>query len=371
MTMQVPDNSRRPRLQDLGIRIGRFRPGSLNAITDVAGVAVGHETIVEGEGKLQVGKGPVRTGVTSILPHTGNLIERPVEAACSIFNGAGTSAGITLLEEFGQIETPILLTSTLSVGAVFDALARWVVKNQLSEHAGKPWFNPLVGETDDSFLNDVHGFHVQAEHVYTAIDSAREGLLPTEGCVGAGTGIRTCGFKSGIGTSSRLVGIEGVEYAIGALVQSNFYGSLRIDGIPVGQALGVEELFGNGGEGSLMAVIATDLPLDSRQLKRLATRGALGMGRAGAQGSHSSGDYFIAFSTTCRKGRNAESGLYECKRIAEEKNLSTAFEAAADVVEEAIINSILKAVTMSGRDNNTVEAIDIGKLENILTSEKG
>lgn len=369
--MPILDNSHRPRLAELGVRIGRFRRGPLNAITDVSGVAVGHETIIEGEGRLVVGKGPVRTGVTAILPHTGNLLVNPVEAACSIFNGAGTSAGITLLEEFGLIETPILLTNTLSVGAAFDALARWVVDNHLDEKTSKPWFNPLVGETDDSFLNDAHGFHVHAEHVVAAIDNASADSLPAEGCAGAGTGIRTCGFKAGIGTASRVIEVGGTEYSVGALVQSNFYGSLRVDGIPVGKMLGVEELFGRGGEGSLMAVIATDLPLDSRQLKRLAARGALGMGRAGAQGSHSSGDYFIAFSTTCREWQTAEGGLIKCKRIAEESNLTLAFEAAADIVEEAILNSILKSVTVCGRDNNTVKEIDIGMLEKALAGGKG
>ena len=203
----APDNSHRPRLQDLGLTIGQFARGKLNAVTDVAGVKVGHATLWYGEGPLEPGKGPVRTGVTAILPHSGNTLDAPVEAGCHVFNAAGTTAGLSLLEEYGQIETPILLTSTLAVGTAYHALVRYVLENFCRGPDHKSWFNPLVGETDDSYLNDSHGLHLQPEHVVEAIRSAAGGPV-AEGAVGAGTGTRTCGFKSGIGTSSRLVRID-------------------------------------------------------------------------------------------------------------------------------------------------------------------
>jgi len=364
----APDNSHRPRLHELGMAIGRFPAGKLNAVTDVAGVRVGHATLWRGEGPLKPGQGPVRTGVTAILPHPGNTLAKPVEAGCHVFNGAGTTAGLSLLEEYGRIETPVLLTSTLAVGTAYEALVRYVVENWCPGQSGAQWFNPLVGETDDSYLNDSHGLHLRFEHVQQAISSAAGGPV-AEGAVGAGTGIRTCGFKSGIGTSSRLVRLDQKTFTIGALVQSNFPGSLLIDGAPAGRELGVEDrLDGALPEGSLMAVLATDLPLSARQLKRLAARGVLGMARTGAYGGHSSGDYFIAFSTTYRENPPENHGVFRQARIlADDKFLTPAFAAAAEAVEEAILNSIFKAVSVTGRDNHTVEAIDVEKAVEILS----
>ena len=365
-TSPAPDNSHRPRLRDLGLPVGQFPPGALNAVTDVAGVKAGHATLLHGEGPLKTGKGPVRTGVTAILPHAGNTLKEPVEAGCHVFNGAGTTAGLSLLEEYGQIETPVLLTSTLAVGTACEALVRYVVKEWRDTAKQAGWFNPLVGETDDSFLSDAHGLHLREKHVLEAIRSAHGGPV-AEGVVGAGTGIRTCGFKAGIGTSSRLVRIGEQAFTVGVLVQSNFLGSLTVDGIPVGRELGVvSELGGGAKEGSLMAILATDLPLSARQLKRLAARGVLGMARTGAYGGHSSGDYFIAFSTTYRENQAASSGPFCRATLTDDKYLTPVFAAAVEAVEEAILNSIFKAVTVTGRDGNTAKAIDVDKAKEIL-----
>jgi D-aminopeptidase len=338
-------------------------PGQLNSITDVKGVRVGHATLISGEGALRIGHGPVRTGVTAILPHAGNTIREPVEASVSVFNGAGTTTGLSLIEEFGLIDTPICLTNTMSVGGVYDALARYVTENFIDGPDDRSWFSPVVGETDDSFLNDSHGFHVGREHVWHAIESASSETV-AEGVVGAGTGISTCSFKSGIGTSSRRVELDGQTYTVGTLVQSNFLGSLVIDGVPVGKEIASRgEVNSPQNDGSLMVVLATDCPLNSRQLRRLAARGALGMARTGAKGGHSSGDYFIAFSVTCRSaGEKDRKALVESVRLEDENLMNPFLVASAEVVEEAILNSLLKAVTVVGRDGNTSRAIDLDEM---------
>jgi len=359
----VPENSHRPRCREIGLAPGSMSPGPLNSITDVEGVKVGHATLFRGEGALKIGEGPVRTGVTAILPHGGNTIQEPVEASAFVFNGAGTTTGLSLIEEFGLIDTPICLTNTLSVGSVYDALARFVATNFIDGPDDKSWFNPVVGETDDSFLNDSHGFHVEKGHVWQAIQSASSSTI-AEGVVGAGTGTSTCSFKSGIGTSSRIVELDGQTYIVGTLVQSNFLGSLVVDGVPVGreiEAIGAKNR--RSSDGSLMVIIATDCPLNSRQLKRLATRGALGMARTGAKAAHSSGDNFIAFSTTCRATRKGnERVLVPSIRLEDENFLNPFLVASAEVVEEAILNSLLKAVTVIGRDGNTSGAIDLDEM---------
>ncbi len=362
-----PDNSHRLRVRELGVEIGPFPPGPANAITDVKGIKVGQVTLWKGEGKLVPGKGPVRTGITAVVPHGGNLLCAPVEGACHVFNGAGTTAGLSFLEEYGRIETPVLLTSTLAVGKAFDALVRYVVKKYIENPEENNWFNPLVGETDDSFLNDSHGLHLRAEHVFQAIDTAEGGPV-AEGAVGAGVGIRTCGFKAGIGTSSRMIAVGGRRFTVGSLVQSNFPGTLRVDGSPLGKELGVVAQMDDCPQGgSLMVITATDLPLNSRQLKRLAARGVLGMARTGAVGSHSSGDYFIAFSTTYRQENPADGEPFRKSEILlGDEYLTPVFAAAADAVEEAILNSIFKAVTVVGRDANRAEAIDIDKAMEVL-----
>jgi D-aminopeptidase len=372
--------STRPRARDIGIRIGEFNPGPFNAITDVEGVRVGHTTLIEGHGALKIGVGPIRTGVTAILPHPGNLIDEPVEAAHFVFNGAGTTSGLPLIDEFGQIETPILLTNTFSVGAVYDAVTRYLIRTAFEGGRNPRWFSPTVGETYDGELNDAAGLHIRAEHVFAAIENAAGGSV-AEGNVGAGTGTRACGFKAGIGTSSRCVSTGGKEWRVGALVQSNFGGELVIGGVPIGKIMKTMQPplpppFERGKpsasqtDGSIMVILATDAPLSSRQLSRLAKRGTLGLGRAGADASHGSGDYFIAFSTTYRQrvltGLTADLAVF----LEEESRLNSLFRATADAVEEAILNSFFKAESMRGRDDRIAPALPVDRVIRILSDHR-
>jgi len=354
----------RPRARGIGIRIGDFVPGPVNTITDIQGVLVGHTTLIKGHGALEIGKGPIRTGVTAILPHPRNLIDEPVEAAHFVFNGAGTTSGLSLIDEFGQIETPILLTNTFSVGAVYDAVTRYLIKTAFNGGKNPRWFNPTVGETYDGGLNDAAGLHIKTEHVFAAIENARSGNV-AEGNVGAGTGTSACGFKAGIGTSSRRVKINGKSWTTGALVQSNFGGSLVIDGIPVGKILRDTDL-SQQDDGSIMVILATDAPLSSRQLYRLAKRGTLGLARVGSDGGHGSGDYFITFSTSYRQC--FATGITEdlADFVRSESSLNPLFRATADAVEEAILNSLFKAETMTGKDGRTVLALPVDQVVDIL-----
>ena len=226
----------RPRAREMGVRIGSYDTGTHNAITDVPGVRVGHTTLIEGDGPLVIGRGPVRTGATAVLPHTGNLIRGPVEAAHYVFNGAGTTAGLSLIDEFGQIETPIVLTSTFGVGAAYDAVTRYMFRTAFAEGENPRWFSPTVGETFDGGLNDAAGLHVREEHIVAAIESASGGPI-AEGSVGAGTGTSCCGYKGGIGVSSRVVSVGDASHTVGVLVQSNFGGDLVVDGVRVGRLL--------------------------------------------------------------------------------------------------------------------------------------
>jgi len=291
----------RRRARNLGIPLGRYRPGRWNAITDVGGVKVGHSTLIRGSGRLVVGQGPVRTGVTVILPDAENLFEERVVGGAFILNGAGEVSGITQVMEWGLIETPILLTNTLSVGAVTDATVKWMVERFPGIGDTHDVILPLVGECDDSWLNDVAGRHVGELQVREAIASASSGPV-AEGSVGGGTGMITCDFKSGIGTSSRKLREAEGGFTVGVLVMSNFgqMHQLRIAGLPVGEAL--RERYAqtptrHGSYGSLIAVVATDAPLTSHQLSRLAKRGALAVGRVGSTARHGSGEIFLAFST--------------------------------------------------------------------------
>jgi len=356
--------SNRPRAREIGIQIGEFTPGDFNAITDVQGVLVGHTTLIEGHGALEVGKGPIRTGVTAILPHPRNLIDEPVEAAHFVFNGAGTTTGLSLIDEFGRIETPVLLTNTFSVGAVYDAVTRYLIKTVFDGGRKTRWFNPTVGETYDGGLNDAAGLHIKSEHVFAAIENAKSGDV-AEGNVGAGTGTSACGFKAGIGTSSRNVEIADSTWTVGALVQSNFGGNLVIDGVPVGKLLRDEHLSDQTG-GSIMVILATDVPLASRQLHRLAKRGTLGLARAGSDGGHGSGDYFIAFSTSYRQCITAGVTADLVTFVQDESLLNPLFRATADAVEEAILNSLFKAETMTGKDGRTIQSLPIDQVVHIL-----
>jgi D-aminopeptidase len=328
----------------------------------VPGVRVGHVTLIQGEGPLRIGEGPVRTGVTAILPPGDAWYEEPVEAGQFVFNGAGTTAGLSLIDEFGRIETPILLTNTLSVGTAYEGIVRYMIEHIFRNRGHVPWFSPTVGETSDAGLNDIGGLHVRPEHAMEAIENADSGPV-AEGNVGGGTGMCALGYKGGIGTSSRSVDIAGDEGTLGVLVQANFGGRLTVDGIPMSGLCQEADTPDRRG-GSIMIIVATDLPLSSRLLNRVAKRATLGMARAGSSGGHGSGDYVIAFSTTRRT-----SGAMQKARQALAENegaVDIAFQAAADATEEAILNAVFRAETMVGRDGKTVEALPIDRAKALI-----
>lgn len=329
----------RPRARDLGLRLGTLPPGPLNAITDVTGVRVGHTTVIEGDN--------VRTGVTAILPHAGNLFRDKVPAAIVVANGFGKLVGSTQVNELGEIETPILLTSTLNVPRVADALLDYMLSLPGNENVRS--VNPVVGETNDGYLNDIRGRHVTREHVLAAIRNAHEGPVE-EGAVGAGTGTVAFGFKGGIGTASRKAG----AYTVGVLVQTNFGGELTIAGVPVGRELRTGGSGGGSADGSIIMVVATDAPVDARNLRRMANRAVWGLARTGSTGSNGSGDYAIAFSTV----RNPA-------RLVTNDEMSPLFVAVIEATEEAIYNSLFKAVTVTG-NGHTVEALPIERTRGLL-----
>lgn len=351
----------RPRARELGIHPGIYDPGPNNAITDVAGVQVGQVTIVKGEN--------VRTGVTAILPHAGNIFQDKVAGAVFVYNAFGKLVGSTQVNELGQIETPIVLTNTLSVWDAAAAVANWTLAQPGNAEVRS--VNPVVGETNDGWLNDIRGFHVTQEDVKRSLREARGGPVE-EGSVGAGEGTIAFGWKGGIGTSSRHLPEKEGGFTLGVLVQANFGGRLTIAGVPVwkelqpSQALSrnFDSLSGNQADGSCMIVIATDAPLDARQLRRLAARAFLGMARAGSTGSNGSGDFAIAFSTTNRIAFGAGRG--SALSLLGEDALSPLFEAVVDATEEAIDNALLKAQTVRGRDGHVAEAIPIDRLRRIL-----
>jgi D-aminopeptidase len=342
----------RPRARELGIRPGIYEPGPLNAITDVPGVRVGQVTIVEGD--------DVRTGVTAILPHSGNLFREKVAAAVYVYNAFGKLVGATQVNELGQLETPILLTNTLSVWDAAAAMVDWMLARPGNENVGS--INPVVGETNDGGLNDIRGRHVKAEHVRRALDGAKDGPVE-EGAVGAGTGTIALGWKGGIGTSSRRLGASAGNYTVGVLVQTNFGGRLTLAGVPVWRELAPASAHANSG-GSCMIVVATDAPLDARQLRRLAARAIFGLARAGSSGSPGSGDYVIAFSTANRLA--AGSAPSAPVALLREDNLSPLFEVVIEATEEAIDNSLLRATTVRGRGGRVSEAIPIDRLRELL-----
>jgi D-aminopeptidase len=339
----------RPRARDLGLHPGRFEPGRWNALTDVAGVRVGHVTLVVGD--------EVRTGVTAIIPHGGNLFRDKVAGAVYVFNAFGKLVGSTQVQELGEIETPIVLTNTLSVWDAARGVVDWTLRQPGNEDVRS--VNPVVGETNDGWLNDIRGRHVRPEHVLEALEAAREGPFAL-GSVGAGTGTMALGWKGGIGTSSRRLGPGDGGFTLGVLVQSNFGGDLTLDGVPVGRELEPPPRPDAGG--SCMMVVGTDAPLDARQLRRLAARAIYGMARVGASGSHGSGDYVIAFSTTRRLGPEAPPP----PPPVDDARLSPLFEAVAEAAEEAIIDSLLQATTVHGRDGHTAAALPIEPLRELL-----
>jgi D-aminopeptidase len=353
----------RPHARELGIHPGIYDPGPNNAITDVAGVQVGQVTIVKGEN--------VRTGVTAILPHAGNLFQDKVAGAVYVYNAFGKLVGSTQVMELGQIETPIVLTNTLSVWDAAAAVASWTLAQPGNEEVRS--VNPVVGETNDGWLNDIRGFHVAAEDVKRALREARGGPVE-EGSVGAGEGTIAFGWKGGIGTSSRHLPEKEGGFTIGVLVQANFGGRLTIAGVPIWKQLHPSEPLSrnsnsparNEADGSCMIVVATDAPLDARQLRRLAARAFIGMARDGWTGSNGSGDFAIAFSTTNRVAAGA--ARIPAISLLGEDALSPLFEAVADATEEAIDNALLKAQTVHGRDGHVAEAIPIARLQDLLRS---
>jgi D-aminopeptidase len=356
----------KPRARDLGVPFDG-KPGPLNAITDVKGVEVGYSTIISGEGKLVVGKGPVRTGVTAVFPKGKEFRDR-LFGAWYTLNGNGEMTGTTWLQESGYLVTPILITNTHSVGVVRDAMIEWNVKRGGNEGHSGDFSLPVVAETYDGFLNDIDGFHVKKEHVFQAMDNAASGAI-AEGNVGGGTGMICHGFKGGTGTSSRKLDEQLGGYTVGVLVQAN-YGArdlLRIAGVPVGKEItdlraerGVKE----DGAGSIIVVVATDAPLLPHQLKRLATRVPLGIAMVGGRGEDSSGDIFIAFSTANPEAAKT-TGLAQLTMLPNEQ-LNPLFRATAEATEEAIINALVAAETMTGRDGNKVYALAHDRLKEVL-----
>jgi D-aminopeptidase len=355
------------RARDLGVPFEGV-PGPLNAITDVAGVEVGYVTLISGEGKLQVGKGPVRTGVTAILPR-GKTDFFPCYAAWFTLNGNGEMTGTTWMEESGYLGSPILITNTHSVGVVRDAVIEWRIQHhqaQEGQYSGDVSL-PVVAETYDGFLNDINGFHVRKEHAFQAMDSAKAGPVQ-EGNVGGGTGMMALGFKGGTGTASRKVGEHG-EYTLGVLVQANFGRRqlLSIAGIPVGQEIkgfSYEQGQPKDGQGSIIAVLATDVPLLPHQLKRLAKRIALGVGKVGGRGENSSGDIFLAFSTA-RPEVDEKTGIATSKSVGNDAISALAW-ATVEATEEAIINALVAARTMTGINGNKAYGLPHQELKELL-----
>jgi D-aminopeptidase len=390
-----------PRARDLGIVVGEGTPGLLNAITDVAGVRVGHATIVEGEGPLVVGQGPVRTGVTVIDPHDGDIWTEPVFAGCHILNGNGDMTGLEWIREAGLLHSPIAVTNTHSVGIVRDTLIRHAVRTR--EPGAPYWSLPVVAETWDGRLSDIAGQHVQSSHVDAALADLRAGPV-AEGSVGGGTGMLCHEFKGGIGTASRVIPPRAGRWTVGVLVQANYgrRGLLRIDGVPVGEAipvaevpspwthprpgLALEEVQASGyqddddgwpapagqprREGSIVIVVGTDAPLLPHQCSRLAQRAGLGLARAGGLGATSSGDLFIAFATGNRglpAGELAprEHGVVDLRALVDTA-LDPLFEATVEATEEAIVNALVAAETMTGRDGIVAHRVPHDRLIDVM-----
>lgn len=373
---QSMNKENRPRAREIGLKIGILPTGNLNAITDVAGVTVGQTTIMRGDN--------IRTGVTAIVPHGGNLFREKIPGAVFVGNGFGKLAGSTQVNELGEIETPILLTSTLSVPKTADFVMDYMLALAGNEDVRS--INPLVAETNDGYLNDIRGRHITREDVFSAIKNAKGGAVE-EGTVGAGTGTVAFGFKGGIGTSSRKIPDVLGGYTVGVLVQTNYGGVLTIDGAPVGIELGryflknVLELpktssdnfkkktdTNDLADGSVIIVVATDAPLDYRQLKRLAARTMMGLARTGASATNGSGDYAIAFSTaqSVRIKPQSETQPVRKTEVLANEAMSPLFQAVIEATEEAVYNSLFRATSVTGVDKRTVEAIPLDKTVEIL-----
>jgi D-aminopeptidase len=359
----------RVRARALELPLGRFRPGKYNAITDVEGVLVGHTTIIRGEGRLRPGQGPVRTGVTAILPSHGNIFMERLHGGSFVLNGAGEVSGLTQVMEWGLLETPILLTNTMSVGAVSDAVARTMVERYPGIGDEHDVIIPVVGECDDSWLNDIAGVHVHEDHVRAAIAGAASGAV-AEGSVGGGTGMITCDFKAGIGTSSRKLPESHGGYTLGVLVNSNFgkMHNLRVGGLPLGEVL--EERFEKhhrrqDSYGSIIAVVATDAPLLPNQISRLCKRVGLGIGRVGSYAAHGSGEIVVGFSTANIIPRRTKKMVTKVKLLLDQR-LDPLYEAVMEATEEAILNAMCMAGPMTGINGHTCPALPLDEVRRFV-----
>lgn len=363
----------RARLRDLGAALGMLPPGPLNAITDVAGVRVGQVTLIKGEGALKPGEGPVRTGVTVIVPRE-DVWHKKVPAGAFVLNGTGEMTGLAWIAESGFLEYPIALTNTLNVPRVANGVMSWMIKQYPGIGITDDTLTPVVAECDDGRLNDIQGRHVSEQDVIRALDSAADGPV-AEGTVGAGTGMVSYGFKGGIGTASRRLPAEQGGYTVGVLVNAN-HGrreELTIAGAPVGRLYEREGarvgsaggVFAGSGEGSIIVVIATDAPLDSRQLGRVAKRAALGLARTGSTARHGSGDFFLAFSTGNTIPHYPEAPTFTLTHLADTR-LNPLFTATVEAAEEAILNALTMATTVVGRDGHRAEAISLARLRALL-----
>jgi D-aminopeptidase len=351
----IAQGQERKRARDYGIKIGVLPIGEYNSITDIAGVKVGHVTLKEGEN--------VRSGVTAIIPHPGNIFQEKVPAAIYVGNGFGKMAGITQVQELGNLETPIVLTNTLAVATSMNAVIKYTLLQAGNEDVQS--VNSLVGETNDGFLNDIRGMHVKEGHVLEAIQKANDGMVP-EGNVGAGTGTVAFGFKGGIGTSSRKLPQNLGGYTVGVLVQTNFGGVLQIDGVPVGEELGqyyLSKQLQEKADGSCMIVIATDAPVDARNLERMAKRAMMGLAKTGGIASNGSGDYVIAFSTDPQlRIPYKASRQTQTTTLLRNDEMSPLFMGVIEATEEAILNSLFKAETMTGKEQHKIEALPIERV---------
>jgi D-aminopeptidase len=365
----LAQNDARPRARDLGLAPGVFEPGARNAITDVTGVSVGHATLNQGD--------HIRTGVTVIVPHQGNVFQDKVPGAVFVGNAFGKLAGSTQVDELGTIETPIALTNTLSVGAVMEGLVRWTLEQSGNDTVRS--VNALVGETNDGGLNDIRGQHVRPQHVLEALKTATTGAVQ-EGSVGAGMGTQAFGWKGGIGTSSRKLDARYGGYTVGVLVQSNYGGVLTMGGAPVGKILGRysyqprtqarlpapgSQFPVDHGDGSCMIVVATDAPIDARDLKRLAARAVFGLARTGSSYSNGSGDFAIAFSTAADLRTRFGSATAQARTLLPTDGVSPLFQAALEATEEAVYNSLLKATSVTSRSGKA-EALPVDRVREIL-----
>ena len=355
----------RARLRDLGIVIGQLTPGPYNTIADVPGVRVGHVTLIEGDGPLRVGVGPVRTGVTAILPHDGDLTREQLYAADFTLNGNGEMTGLGYIRQTGRLGAPILFTNTSSLGAVYDAAVGQMLEANPALFDRSPRPVPVVGETWADFLNDTAGRHLKGRHVREALSSAHSGAV-AEGCIGGGTSMRAFGFKAGIGTASRQLPKLGPGYTVGVLVQANFgqRGQLLVDGVPVGRE--IPDLLPEEGEApkskSLLVAIATNAPLLPIQLRRLCKRAGIGMARTGGISTHGSGDLVLAFSTAHRM----TDGEMRTQTSVANRIINPVFQAVVEATEEAILNSLTTAYTMVGRDGNTIHALPLDRLVEVM-----